>query len=143
MFDPCFGHAVNLDTQSTFLDMPLQQELTNTVEGMSIHRDFASTQAVLCLVRSTLWKGKVPSRAPRTGSPTTCNPFSLGKRSFKHSTLITLKISHGLIPHLRFHLMKTWIMGYTMKFSLNDQDCSKLFLDTIHPDIKQSTSYLM
>ena len=38
-FDNYFANVINLDTQSCFLDLSLQQGLVNKGKGMTVHRD--------------------------------------------------------------------------------------------------------
>ena len=38
-FDNYFANVINLDRQSGFLDMPLQQSLVNKAKGVTVHRD--------------------------------------------------------------------------------------------------------
>ena len=44
MFDPYYSQTVNLDTQSGFLNAPLQQQFIDRVNGMAAQRDLRASK---------------------------------------------------------------------------------------------------
>lgn len=101
-FDPYFAHFISIDTQSGFLDMPLQQALINQVKGMTARRDLRAPKP-----KSASLLGRVSIPRPRKGVRKTSTQNSAKirreKRAFKTQYLeFFTKVSADL-PTLETH----------------------------------------
>ncbi|KAI9886468.1 MAG: hypothetical protein M1823_001718 [Watsoniomyces obsoletus] len=76
-FDPYYSHVINLDTQSAFLEKPLQQHLVEIRTGMAAHRDLKAPRAI-CHSFERLCRQK------QTGFSTKQEKLAFRPEFFKH-----------------------------------------------------------